>query len=396
MSDSLDKYFIGDLFKKSSDLDSDTRPRLYTPDFSTCSESIDALQPANSVDLPTLPRKRHQNQSDSFEVIDSTESITRFMNTPSQSSKLNAMENPSDSASSVRSGAFFDGYFQVNSIYSLDDKNPISSMETIQDSDTKSDEQDDILDTPKLRQQDLYLKLRELENEMKQIEQLQKDISSNKAPGLLNMHHPKLSFQRSVSESDICNSMEFEDKMEGLDINNELNVIEPDNHDIKKSTSIDDINKRTKRDRSSTLLHDQPDIRASSSFGNIKTKATDLWGKITKCDKDTSDETSQKLVIKVDARVELSCPCERSCGPVERLATTQGGYIYVSFKKCSWVSLYNNKHERVYQFDTRGRVDSLAVSATGVLYVSCPHQKKIIMLSSNHQVCAKNLAIPLF
>ncbi|XP_021346281.1 uncharacterized protein LOC110445810 isoform X2 [Mizuhopecten yessoensis] len=505
MFDSLDKYLIGELFKQSSDLNTETRPMFYTPDFSTCSRGIDALQPANSVDLPTLLGERENKQSDSFEVIDSTESITHIMHTPSQSSKLNAMENQSDSASSIRSCAFLNGYFRANSIYSLDDTNPTNSMETIQYSDTKSEEQDDIWGTPKLGQQDVYLKkLRE--QEVNHIQQLQRDTSTTKAPGLLNIHHPKLSSQRSVSESDINNSIEFEntetrpmlytpkrssaflksyfrensnfhledvnppvtskniqdydtesgekddiwdmptsrqqdlylkkireleqevnqiqqlqksstqtleessihrpkfysqrslsdsdiyvsldfeDNMGGQDITNEWIAVKSNNHDMKKSSSIDNLNRRTKKVRSSTTKHDPPSMGASSSFENIKTKPTKLWRKITKRDKDNSDGTSQKVSIKVDAWVELSCPCERSCERIKRLVTTQGGYMWVAFIQCSWVFLYNNRHERVYKFDTRGCVDSLAVSATGVLYVSCPPQKRVIMLSSNLQM----------
>ncbi|OWF36702.1 hypothetical protein KP79_PYT02990 [Mizuhopecten yessoensis] len=179
MSDSLNKYFIGELFQQSSDLNTETRPMFYTPDFSTCSRGIDAVQPANSVDLPTPLGERQNRQSDSLEVIDSTESITHLMHTPSQSSKLNAMENQSDSASSIRSCAFLNGYFRANSIYSLDDTNPINSMETIQYSDTKSEEEDNIWGTPKLRQQDLYLKMLR-EQEVNQIQQLQGDTSTTK------------------------------------------------------------------------------------------------------------------------------------------------------------------------------------------------------------------------
>ncbi|OWF36701.1 hypothetical protein KP79_PYT02989 [Mizuhopecten yessoensis] len=383
MSDSLDKYFIGDLFKKCFDLDSETRPRLYTPDFSTCIKGIDAVKSANSVDLPTLPGEK-QNQSDGLEVVDSTKSITHLTNTPSQSSKPNAMKL--DSTRSKRSSLILKGCFRENSLYTFDPMNPTITVENIQDSDTESEEQDHSWHTPKPRQQDMYLeKLRELEQEVNQLQQLQKDISTTE-PGLLNIQIPKLSSQRSVSDSDIYNSIELENKIEGRDINDKLNVIKSDIHDMKKSSSTDNINRRTNRDRSSTLKYDQSGIKASSSFENIKTMATKLWGKITKCDKDSSDGTSQKLSIKVDARVELSCPCERSCGRVKRLVTTQGGYMWVAFIQCSWVSLYNNRHERVYKFDTRGCVDSLAVTATGVLYVSCPLQKRIIMLSSNLQM----------
>ncbi|OWF48348.1 uncharacterized protein LOC110453184 [Mizuhopecten yessoensis] len=336
---------------------------------------MDAVKSAYSVDLPTLPGEK-QNQSDGLEVVDSTKSITHITNTPSQSSKPNAMKL--DSARSKRSRLILKGCFRENSFNTLDPMNPTITEENIQDSDTESEEQDHIWHTPKPGQQDMYLeKLRELEQEVNQLQQLQKDI---------NIHPSELSSQRSVSDSDIYNSIELENKIEGPDINDKLNVIKSDIHDMKKSSSTDNINRRTHTDRSSTIKYDQSDIKASSSFENIKTKATQLWGKITKCDESSSDETSQKLSIKVDARVELSCPCERSCGRVKRLVTAQGGYMWVAFIQCSWVSLYNNRHERVYKFDTRGCVDSLAVTATGVIYVSCPLQKRIIMLTSNRQL----------
>ncbi|OWF36697.1 hypothetical protein KP79_PYT02985 [Mizuhopecten yessoensis] len=394
MSDSLDKYFIGDLFKKSSDLDSETRPRLYTPAFSTCIKGIEAVKSANSVDLPTLPGEK-QNKSDGLEVVDSKKSITHLTNTPSQSSKPNKMK--SDSARFKRSRLILTDCFGENSLYTLDHMNPKLTVENVQDSDTESEETDDIWDTPTPRQHYVYLKkLRELEQEVNQIEQLQKDISSTETLKISNIHRPKFSSQRSLSDSDIYISLDFEDNMVGQDIPKEGIVVQSDNHDMKKTASIDNINRWTKKVGSSTTKHDPPSMGASSSFENIKTKPTKLCGRITKRDKDNSDGTSQKLSIKEDARAELSCPCERPCGHVERLATTQGGFIYVSFKQCSWVSLYDNKYERVYQFDTPGRVDSLAVSSTGVLYVSCPYQKKICMLSSNLQLTVLHSFIKLY
>ncbi|XP_033728416.1 uncharacterized protein LOC117317659 [Pecten maximus] len=221
-------------------------------------------------------------------------------------------------------------------------------------------------DTPSAN--DVYVrKLRRLEQEVNQLERSLCDEYT--AGKITNTSKRKLSAQRSLSDSDIS---ELVDADKGHSIPN-------DKYQMAKSSSTEDIEIKT---RCNTIKNAISKTKFPS-LEDITLGAKELWSNIKTASRN-SYEPPTNLEIKVDAHVKLSCPCDGSCRRVGRIVATHGGYIWVSFTKCSWVALYNHRHVKVFMLDTRGGyVDSLAVSKAGGLYITCPPQRRILMLSTN-------------
>ncbi|XP_069107519.1 uncharacterized protein [Argopecten irradians] len=203
--------------------------------------------------------------------------------------------------------------------------------------------------------QHLYrMKLRELEIEVNQLEELvaHSRLSEHQTEPI-NSNHRKLKTQRSVSESDIYQLVECENWKSGEDLSK-----------IPKSPSADDVPNRFR----------------------LKEIADKLITRKQPSDLTQTENALTMLDIRVDSQVKLTCPC-KVCRRVGRIAAAPGDFLYVAFTPCSWIALYDHRKEQVMKLDTRcGPVDSLAVSEAGTLYISCPQRRKILRLSTNMEL----------
>ncbi|XP_033728420.1 uncharacterized protein LOC117317660 isoform X2 [Pecten maximus] len=223
---------------------------------------------------------------------------------------------------------------------------------------------------------DIYLeKLREFELERNKLEQLL--WNKNNAQNLATTSHRKLSSQRSVSESNVFESVNCED----IQLNqspDEDRSNQNDKFEMAQLLSTDDIQIKT---RCNKVKHGAVGMTKFPSLEHITLRAKAPWTNMK------NSEPSTKHEINVNARAELSCPCHLSCRRVGRIVATHDGQIWVSFTKCSWVTLYNLRHVSEFTVNTHsGYVDSLAVSKTGCLFIACPLQRRILKLSKNKKL----------
>ncbi|OWF36698.1 uncharacterized protein LOC110441284 [Mizuhopecten yessoensis] len=147
---------------------------------------------------------------------------------------------------------------------------------------------------------------------------------------------------------------------------------------IYKGVDVDDNKTRTcgKYEHS-----ERKQVKTSSSKDNIECKAKrSLWSRIAKCIVKNSKQTSTE---HLNWQTKLVCACGGSCERIDSLALSSDGHIWVSFLHCSWVSVYVHEYIPVRKFDAGCIVDCPAVSPAGVLYISCPMKKQILMLSKN-------------
>ncbi|XP_033728707.1 uncharacterized protein LOC117317859 [Pecten maximus] len=159
--------------------------------------------------------------------------------------------------------------------------------------------------------------------------------------------HPFLTSQRSLSDSDICGPNVFGDSKLDAGVAYDCN----DGRQMKKHKSKDN---------------------GKFNEGNFLTKFFKR-----------NRKNSQLSTAKPGGYLNLFCPCGGSCDRIGNLVTSSEGQMWVSFLHCTWVSLYDHRLRFLHKFDAGGIVDDLAVSPAGVLYISCPRHRKILMLTTN-------------
>ncbi|XP_060069894.1 uncharacterized protein LOC132549927 [Ylistrum balloti] len=358
-SHSLDKYLQGDFFQSSfDDMSSETKPKDYTGIFSDDINDMDEASTSHSA-TPNLVTADHLGST----------VYPRIAKSPSLSYSLNEsgrLECPRALNCYFRSDSIFNVINENNETCSLNqaENSKTEDMDFEEhDNDPFEARDDSAPESPSYVENyhvsganQIYLeKLKELEREINQLEILQKHQTrreEGKATGVSDTGRRKLSTQRSVSESDVYDLVNGEEIESNSYLNTE-NSIQNKKCDLIKISRTEDI----KMPRS----NDGFGIKRWSSFKNIKT----VWKRLTK-----TESKALQININEDSRTNVSCPCDGACQRVGSLVTTLGGFIWIAFSQCSWM----------------GQVDCLAVSKIGVLYVSCPSQRRILMVGTDLEV----------